>query len=73
MSTEQKRTNHGPLIILSLTMALGPLTALSVGSRYADEETLARANAARLVSDRNNQIAMSDAPSTVVAPNSAAL
>jgi hypothetical protein len=26
---------------------LGPLTALSFGSKYADEETLARANAGR--------------------------
>jgi len=34
-----------PLIALGLAMALGPLTALSLGSRYADEETFARAQA----------------------------
>lgn len=33
-------------VILGLAMALGPLTALSFGSKYASEETLARANAA---------------------------
>ncbi|ESQ15454.1 MAG: hypothetical protein N838_29275 [Thiohalocapsa sp. PB-PSB1] len=74
MSTEQKRINHGPLIVLSLAMALGPLTALSVGSRYADEETLARANAARTAAAMSNQIAMSETRSSIVTePNSASL
>lgn len=41
----EKRINYGPVAFLGLAMALGPLTALSLGSRYADEETWARANA----------------------------
>lgn len=45
MSDSTTKINHTPLVILGLAMALGPLTALSVGSRYADEETLARAQA----------------------------
>jgi hypothetical protein len=45
MSRNTHHTNHMPLIILGLAMALGPLTALSLGSRYAGEETLARAQA----------------------------
>ncbi|MGD2020374.1 MAG: fasciclin domain-containing protein [Thiohalocapsa sp.] len=44
--TTAKKFNYGPLAIFGLAMALGPLTALSVGSRYADEETFERANAA---------------------------
>lgn len=34
------------VVILGLSMALGPLTALSFGSKYADDETIARAQAA---------------------------
>jgi len=45
MSDSTTRFNYGPVAILGLAMALGPLTALSLGSRFADEETLARANA----------------------------
>mgnify|MGYP006271615067 CR=1 FL=1 len=45
MSQATHQTNHMPLIVLGLAMALGPLTALSLGSRYADEETFARAQA----------------------------
>lgn len=45
MSDSSKRINYGPAVILGLAMALGPLTALSLGSRYAGEETWARANA----------------------------
>jgi hypothetical protein len=45
MPHNTNRTNHTPLVVLTLAMALGPLTALSVGSRYADEETLTRAQA----------------------------
>jgi hypothetical protein len=45
MSQATHQTNHTPLIVLGLAMALGPLTALSLGSRYADEETFARAQA----------------------------
>lgn len=41
-----KKFNYGPLAIFGLAMALGPLTALSVGSRYAPPETFERANAA---------------------------
>jgi uncharacterized surface protein with fasciclin (FAS1) repeats len=47
--TDQNSTrkfNYGPLAIVGLAMALGPLTALSVGSRYAPPETFERANAA---------------------------
>ncbi len=46
MSESTKSPNYAPLAIFGLAMALGPLTALSLGSRYADEETLARANVA---------------------------
>jgi len=45
MSQATHQINHTPLIVLGLAMALGPLTALSLGSRYADEETFARAQA----------------------------
>jgi uncharacterized surface protein with fasciclin (FAS1) repeats len=45
MNDATKHFNYGPLVFFGLVMALGPLTALSLGSRYADEETLARANA----------------------------
>jgi hypothetical protein len=45
MSRITHPTNHTPLIVLGLAMALGPLTALSLGSRYADDETIARAQA----------------------------
>jgi uncharacterized surface protein with fasciclin (FAS1) repeats len=46
MSESTKTFNYTPLAILGLAMALGPLTALSVGSRYAGPETLARAHVA---------------------------
>ncbi|MGB5736487.1 MAG: fasciclin domain-containing protein [Thiohalocapsa sp.] len=45
MSEATKQINYGPVAILGLAMALGPLTALSLGSRYAGEETWERANA----------------------------
>ena len=45
-TTPAKTFNYGPLAIFGLAMALGPLTALSVGSRYAPEETFERANVA---------------------------
>ena len=45
MSESSKNVNYTPAVILGLAMALGPLTALSIGSRVADEETLARAQA----------------------------
>jgi hypothetical protein len=45
MSDSNTKINHRPLIVIGLAMALGPLTALSLGSRYADEDTLARAQA----------------------------
>ena len=47
MSSSAPRTNYTPVVVLGLAMALGPLAALSIGSRFADEETLARANAGR--------------------------
>jgi uncharacterized surface protein with fasciclin (FAS1) repeats len=46
MSETSKTFNYTPLAILGLAMALGPLTALSLGSRYAGPETLARAHVA---------------------------
>lgn len=46
MTESTKKPNYAPLAIFGLAMALGPLTALSVGSRYASEETFERANAA---------------------------
>lgn len=57
MSNQQKRINYGPVVFLGLAMALGPLAALSVGSRYADEETLARANAGRDANTSVNPLA----------------
>ncbi|MGB5735991.1 MAG: fasciclin domain-containing protein [Thiohalocapsa sp.] len=45
MSDSTKQFNYGPVAILGLAMALGPLTALSLGTRYAGEETWERANA----------------------------
>jgi hypothetical protein len=66
MSKAQTKTvDHTPLAVLTLAMALGPLTALSVGSRYADDATMARANAA------NPTYEVSAAP--VAAPAAAAV
>lgn len=45
MTDSANRINYTPAVVLGLAMALGPLTALSLGTRYADEETWARANA----------------------------
>ena len=45
MSDSTKRISYVPVAILGLAMGLGPLTALSLGTRYAGEETWARANA----------------------------
>ncbi len=45
MSEVKQTINHTPAIVLGLAIALGPLTALSLGSRYASEETIARAQA----------------------------
>ena len=45
MTDSSKRMNYGPLVALGLVMALGPLTALSLGTRYADDETWERAQA----------------------------
>jgi hypothetical protein len=47
MTTTDLTRKQRNATILGLIMALGPLTALSFGSKYADEETLARANAGR--------------------------
>jgi len=59
MSRTTHHTNHMPLIVLGLAMALGPLTALSLGSRYADEETIARAQAgAENIKRRELQLAI---------------
>ena len=44
MADSTNRSNR-LTVILGLSMALGPLTALSFGSKYADEETIARAQA----------------------------
>lgn len=45
MTEATKNVSYGPIVVLGLGMALGPLTALSFGTRYAGEETWARANA----------------------------
>jgi uncharacterized surface protein with fasciclin (FAS1) repeats len=45
MTDSAKSINYGPAVVLGLAMALGPLTALSLGTRYAGEETWERANA----------------------------
>ena len=45
MTDSSKRMNYGPLVALGLVMALGPLTALSLGTRFADDETWERAQA----------------------------
>jgi hypothetical protein len=65
MSQATYRTNHTPLIVLGLAMTLGPLTALSVGSRVADEETFARAQAgAENIERRAIQAAIADRTQT---------
>ncbi|NEX16621.1 MAG: fasciclin [Halochromatium sp.] len=43
--TDSTTRSNRLVVILGLGMALGPLTALSLGSKYAGEETLARAQA----------------------------
>lgn len=43
--TDSTTRSNRLFVILGLSMALGPLTALSLGSKYASEETLARAQA----------------------------
>ncbi|MEA3640932.1 MAG: fasciclin domain-containing protein [Lamprobacter sp.] len=43
--TDTTTRSNRLVVILGLTIALGPLTALSFGSKFADEETLARAHA----------------------------
>jgi hypothetical protein len=63
MSRATHQTNHMPLIVLGLAMALGPLTALSLGSRYADEETFARAQAgAENIKRREMQATIANPP-----------
>jgi uncharacterized surface protein with fasciclin (FAS1) repeats len=44
-TVSSKSANYGPVIALGLVMALGPLTALSLGTRLAGEETWERAQA----------------------------
>lgn len=43
--SDSTKTSSNLVVILGLAMALGPLTALSLGSKYAGEETRARAQA----------------------------
>jgi uncharacterized surface protein with fasciclin (FAS1) repeats len=43
--TDSTNRNNRLVVILGLTMALGPLTALSFGTKYADEDTWSRAQA----------------------------
>jgi uncharacterized surface protein with fasciclin (FAS1) repeats len=45
MSESTNNVNYTPAIVLGLAMALGPLTALSIGSKVADPETIERAQA----------------------------
>jgi uncharacterized surface protein with fasciclin (FAS1) repeats len=49
MTEQSFYRQHRIAILIALVLALGPLTALTLGSMYADEETLARAEAG----DRN--------------------
>jgi uncharacterized surface protein with fasciclin (FAS1) repeats len=58
-STKQK-PNYAPLAIVGIAMALGPLTALSLGSRYAGPETMARANAGLESYEPRNMLAEYD-------------
>jgi len=46
MSKQNFRSMNNRVVGLGLVMALGPLTALSFGTKYADEETWERAEAA---------------------------
>ncbi len=67
MSQSTNQINHTPLVILGLAMALGPLTALSLGSRFADEETFARAQAgAENIKRLELQAEMASAPAQPV-------
>jgi len=45
MSEATMNQSNRVVVILGLAMALGPLTALSLGTKYADEETWERARA----------------------------
>jgi uncharacterized surface protein with fasciclin (FAS1) repeats len=51
-------------IALALVLALGPLTALTLGSKYADEETIARAEAGDRNYDAPGPFAAYDLPET---------
>lgn len=51
---------HRIATVIALAMALGPLTALSFGSRYADEETLKRAHAGTAPDQPSNALARYD-------------
>jgi hypothetical protein len=67
MSQPTNQINHTPLVILGLAMALGPLSALSLGSRFADEETFARAQAgAENIKRLEMQAAIANAPAQLV-------
>jgi uncharacterized surface protein with fasciclin (FAS1) repeats len=52
---------------IGLVMALGPLTALSVGSRHAGEDTLTRAYVRAGVADSSNPYAVYDSTAAVPA------
>jgi uncharacterized surface protein with fasciclin (FAS1) repeats len=52
-------------IIFALVIGLGPLTALTFGSKYADEETLARAEAGDRNYEAPGPFASYDPPKTV--------
>ena len=60
MTDSSKSFNYAPAAILGLAMALGPLTALSLGSRYAGPETLARAQAGAANAEPRDMLAPYD-------------
>ena len=64
MSTSIKMPTYGWLVLFGLAMALGPLAALSLGSRYAGPETIARAQAGAANAEPRDTYALYDVEAT---------
>jgi len=64
MSTSIKKSTYGWLVLFGLTMALGPLAALSLGSRFAGPETLARAQSGAANAEPSDLYALYDVEAT---------
>lgn len=62
MAEQNFRTLNNRVVFLGLIMALGPLTALSFGTKYADEETWKRAQAALETAQPRDDFSVYGAP-----------